>query len=53
MEGRSHRDINSWLNGEIGATGVREASIEQLERSIELLQARLDRIGRRRASRAS
>ena len=53
MEGRSHREINSWLNGEIGVAGVREASIEQLERSIELLQARLDRIGRRRASRAS
>jgi superfamily II DNA or RNA helicase len=53
MEGRSHREINSWLNGEIGAAGVREATIEQLDRSIELLQARLDRIGRRRASRAS
>jgi hypothetical protein len=53
FEGRSHRDINSWLNREVGAAGVREASIEQLERAIELLQARLDRIGRRRASRAS
>jgi hypothetical protein len=53
FEGRSHRDINSWLNKEIGAAGVREATIEQLERSIELLQTRLDRIGRRRASRAS
>jgi superfamily II DNA or RNA helicase len=53
FEGRTHRDINSWLNREIGAAGVREASIEQLERAIELLQARLDRIGRRRASRAS
>jgi hypothetical protein len=53
MEGRSHREINTWLNREIGSAGVREASIEQLERSVELLQARLDRIGRRRASRAS
>ena len=53
FEGRSHRDINSWLNREVGAAGVREASIEQLERAIELLQARLERIGRRRASRAS
>ena len=53
FEGRSHRDINSWLNREVGAAGVREASIEQLERAIELLQARLDRIGRRRATRAS
>jgi len=53
FEGRSHRDINSWLNRSIGATGVREATLEQLERSIDLLQARLERIGRRRASRAS
>jgi hypothetical protein len=53
FEDRSHRDINSWLNREVGAVGVREATIEQLERSIELLQARLDRIGRRRARRAS
>jgi superfamily II DNA or RNA helicase len=53
FERRTHRDINAWLNREIGATGVREASIEQLEQAIELLQARLDRIGRRRASRAS
>ncbi|MGH2943665.1 MAG: hypothetical protein ACRDLN_12925, partial [Solirubrobacteraceae bacterium] len=53
MEGRSHREINTWLNREIGIAGVREASIEQLERSVELLQAKLDRIGRRRASRAS
>jgi len=53
FEDRSHRDINAWLNREIGTVGVREATIEQLERSIELLQARLDRIGRRRASQAS
>jgi superfamily II DNA or RNA helicase len=53
MEGRSHRDINTWCNREAGMAGVREATIEQLERSVELLQARLDRIGRRRASRAS
>ena len=39
MEGRSHREINTWLNREIGGAGVREASIEQLERAIELLQA--------------
>jgi superfamily II DNA or RNA helicase len=53
FEGRSHRDINTWLNSEVRAASVREASIEQLQRSIELLQARLERIGRRRASRAS
>jgi superfamily II DNA or RNA helicase len=53
FEGRTHRDVNAWLNREAGINAVREASIEQLERSIELLQARLERIGRRRASRAS
>ncbi|MGI8728767.1 MAG: DEAD/DEAH box helicase [Solirubrobacteraceae bacterium] len=52
MEGSSHREVNTWLNRETGVA-VREATIEQLERSIELLQERLDRIGRRRASRAS
>ena len=53
FENRSHRDINSWLNREVGAAGVREATIEQLERSIEVVQAKLDEIGRRRARRAS
>ncbi len=53
FEGRTHREVNSWLNREVGAVGVREATIEQLERSIMLLQARLDRIGRRRAREAS
>jgi hypothetical protein len=32
---------------------VREATIEQLERSIEVLQAKLDEIARRRSKRAS
>ena len=53
FEGRTHRDVNTWVNCEAGTAGVREATIEQLERSIELLQKRLDRIGRRRARRAS
>ncbi len=53
FENRSHRDINSWCNREVGAAGVREATIEQLERSIELLGGRLDGIARRRAKRAS
>jgi superfamily II DNA or RNA helicase len=53
MEGRSHREVNTWCNKEVGTVGVREATIEQLERSIELLQGKLDEIGRRRARRAS
>ena len=53
MQGRTHREINAWCNRKVGVGTVREASVEQLDRSIELLQAELDRIGRRRASRAS
>jgi len=53
FESRSHREINTWVNREVGTVGVREATIEQLERSIELLQAKLEEIGRRRAKRAS
>ena len=53
MEGRSQREINAWCNRETNVDSVDQASIEQLERAIELLQAQLDRIGRRRARRAS
>ena len=50
MDGRSYREINTWLNRETGAPGVRDASLDQLERSVELLLAELDRRSRRRAS---
>jgi len=50
MDGRSYREINTWLNRETGAPGVRDASLDQLERSVELLLAELDRLSRRRAS---
>ena len=53
MEGRSHREINTWVNRQTRVESVDQASIEQLERSIEVLQAELDRIARRRARRAS
>ena len=53
MEGRSHREINTWVNRRTRVESVDQASIEQLERAIEVLQAELDRIGRRRARRAS
>ncbi|HEV7883412.1 MAG TPA: DEAD/DEAH box helicase family protein, partial [Solirubrobacteraceae bacterium] len=46
IDGRSYREINTWLNRETGAPGVRDASLEQLERSIELLLAELDRRSR-------
>ncbi len=36
-EGRSHAEINRWLNSQCGIRRVDDASIEQLERSVELL----------------
>lgn len=50
FDGRSQREINAWLNRETGVGRVSDASLEQLERSIELLLAALDRTSRRRAS---
>ncbi len=34
---RPHREINAWLNQEVGVTRVEDATLEQLERSIDLL----------------
>jgi superfamily II DNA or RNA helicase len=50
IDGRSYREIHTWLNRETGAPGARDASLEQLERSVQLLLAQLDRHGRRRAT---
>jgi hypothetical protein len=36
-DGRSHAEINRWLNRSTGVSRVDDASIAQLERSIELL----------------
>ena len=44
-QGGSHAEINRWLNRECGVRRVEDASIDQLERSIDLL---LRRLGRRR-----
>jgi superfamily II DNA or RNA helicase len=43
LDGRSFREINAWLNRETGVTRVEDASLAQLERSIDLLLAELDR----------
>ena len=40
-DGSSHREINAWLNRRVGITRVEEATIEQLERSVELLVGKL------------
>jgi superfamily II DNA or RNA helicase len=45
IDGRTHAEINSWLNRASGIRRVDDASIEQLERSIALL---LDTLSRRR-----
>jgi superfamily II DNA or RNA helicase len=45
-DGLTHRQINSWLNQKVGVSRVETASIEQLERSIDLLVKTLTRRGR-------
>jgi superfamily II DNA or RNA helicase len=51
QDGRSHAEINNWLNRASGIRRVNEATIEQLERSIELLLGELS--GRRPARRGA
>jgi hypothetical protein len=34
---RPHREINAWLNQAVGVTRVEDATIDQLERSVQLL----------------
>ncbi len=48
--GSSHREINAWVNREVGVQRVESATIEQLERSIEKLVRALTRHSRRVAS---
>jgi superfamily II DNA or RNA helicase len=40
-DGTSHREINAWLNHRVGIASVEQATLEQLERSIELLERKL------------
>ncbi len=49
-DGRSHREINAWVNRAVGLERVEAASIEQLERSIEALVGELTRASRRSAA---
>jgi hypothetical protein len=42
-DGRSHAEINRWLNRQCGIRRVEDASLDQLERSIELLIGALSR----------
>ncbi len=41
LDRTSHREVNAWLNRRLGITSVEDATIDQLERSVELLVARL------------
>jgi superfamily II DNA or RNA helicase len=45
----NHREINAWINREVGVTRVESASIEQLERSVSVLVKELTRHTRRAA----
>lgn len=49
-DGRSHREINAWVNRAVGLERVDTASIKQLERSIEALVGELTRSSRRSAT---
>ena len=40
-DGASHREINAWLNRKLGITSVKQASLRELEQSVELLVSRL------------
>jgi uncharacterized protein involved in exopolysaccharide biosynthesis len=46
-DGTSHREINAWLNRRLGITSVDEATLAQLEGSIELLLDSLTKRSRR------
>ena len=43
QRGTNHREINAWLNQKLGVTSVEQATIEDLERSVELLIGKLTR----------
>jgi superfamily II DNA or RNA helicase len=42
-DGSTHREINAWINRELGITSVEHASLDDLERSVQLLVGKLTR----------
>ncbi len=50
-DGTSHRETNAWLNRKLGIKSVEQATIQELERSVELLVGKLT--GKRQGSRVS
>jgi hypothetical protein len=44
-DGTSHREINAWLNRALGIQSVEQATLEDLETSVELLVGKLSSRG--------
>jgi len=42
-DGSTHREINAWINRKLGIASVEQASLDDLERSVELLVGKLTR----------
>jgi superfamily II DNA or RNA helicase len=42
-DGTTHREINAWLNRKLGITSVQDATLDELQQSVELLMAKLTR----------
>ncbi len=40
-DGSTHREINGWINRKVGITSVEDATLDDLERSVELLLTKL------------
>jgi hypothetical protein len=40
-DGTSHQEINAWLNRKLGIVSVDQATLEDLERSVDLLVSKL------------
>ena len=44
-DGTSHREVNAWLNRRLGIASVEKATLDDLERSIQLLERKLSARG--------
>ena len=40
-DGTTHREINAWINRKLGINSVEHATLDDLERSVELLVGKL------------
>jgi hypothetical protein len=53
LDGRSHAEINAAVNKQLGIRSVEKATLDQLQKSIDVLYKELDRTKRRTARRAA